>query len=242
MKAILYIGHGTRSKKGTSEARAFVERVMKRVEVPVQEISFLELSEPSIEEGFRRCADKGATEITVVPLFLLAAGHIKQDIPRALSEGQAKFPDIQVSIKDPFGVQDKILDAIAELVRDSVGSIGHQDQALVVGRGSSDPGIQADFAMIANGIRERLGVKDVTVCYLAAAAPRLEEGFRRVLEKSEQEGSVIVIPYLLFSGLLTAEITQEIRKWMNAGRPIYNTGPLSSHQVIEDVVIERTAN
>ncbi|MBM7652873.1 sirohydrochlorin chelatase [Neobacillus cucumis] len=237
MKAILYIGHGTRSKKGADEAKAFIARVSERVTVPIQEISFLELTEPSIEVGFSLCVQKGATEITVVPLFLLAAGHIKQDIPNVLDSLSMAYPDISINVKDPFGVQGAILDAVAELVRETVGTVVQQDQVLIVGRGSSDPDTLADFDLIAAGLKERLGIKGVSVSYLAAAEPRFKEGLRTVMETAE--GRVIVIPYLLFSGLLIAEVTAEIRKWSKLGREIYHTGILSSHRVIEDMVVAR---
>lgn len=237
MKAVLYIGHGTRSKKGADEARAFVARVSERVDVPIQEISFLELTDPSIEEGFRQCVERGATEVTVVPLFLLAAGHIKQDIPFVLESIKGQFPHVSIKVKDPFGVQGMILDAVAELVRETIGSVGIQDQILIVGRGSSDPDTLADFGLITDGIKERLGISGVSVCYLAAAEPRLQEGLTTVMEKAE--GKIIVIPYLLFSGLLIAEVTAEIRKWAKLGREIYHTGILSSHRVIENIVVER---
>jgi sirohydrochlorin ferrochelatase len=237
MKAILYIGHGTRSKKGADEAKAFIARVSERVTVPIQEISFLELTEPSIEVGFSLCVQKGATEITVVPLFLLAAGHIKQDIPNVLDSLSMAYPDISINVKDPFGVQGAILDAVAELVRETVGTVVQQDQVLIVGRGSSDPDTLADFDLIAAGLKERLGIKGVSVSYLAAAEPRFQEGLRTVMETAE--GKVIVMPYLLFSGLLIAEVTAEIRKWSKLGREIYHTGILSSHRVIEDMVVAR---
>ena len=84
MRAILYVGHGTRSKKGAAEAKSFLQKIIRQTNISIQEISFLELTEPFIEEGFIRCVKKGAAAITVVPLFLLAAGHIKTDIPEAL--------------------------------------------------------------------------------------------------------------------------------------------------------------
>jgi len=236
MKAILYIGHGTRSKKGADEARAFIARVSERVDVPIQEISFLELTEPSIEEGFRRCVESGAAEVTVVPLFLLAAGHIKQDIPNVLEELRSTYPDVSIKVKDPFGVQGPILDAIAELVRETVGKVGLKDRVLIVGRGSSDPATLADFGLIVDGVKKRLGITGVSVCYLAAAEPRFSEGLAAVLDA---EGKVIVIPYLLFSGLLIAEVTAEIGKWSKQGLEIYHTGILSEHRVIEDIVVER---
>ncbi len=229
MKAILYIGHGTRSKKGAEEAQSFIERVMGRVDVPIQEICFLELTEPLIEEGFTTCVERGATTIEVVPLFLLAAGHIKQDIPQALSLLQEKYPQIQVNVQDPFGVQGGILNAIAELVRDSVNELEPRDRLLIVGRGSSDPAIHADFAMIAAGIKERLEIEHVSVCYLAAAEPRLREGLETISASSDT-GRVIVVPYLLFSGLLIAEVDHEVRKRQKQGQQILHTGPLSRHR------------
>ncbi|EKN70832.1 sirohydrochlorin ferrochelatase [Neobacillus bataviensis LMG 21833] len=239
MKAILYIGHGSRSKKGSEEAKAFIKRVIDRTDVPIQEISFLELTEPFIEEGFEQCVARGASEITVVPLFLLAAGHIKQDIPLALSGLQARFPEIQVTVKDPFGVQGRILDAIVDLIRDTAGDLVPADRLLLVGRGSSDAGILDDFSKITSGIRNRLGIKKVSVCYLAAAEPRLLEGFESIT--ADAEGRVIVVPYLLFSGLLLAEVNQEVQRRQKLGQEILLTGALSGHRAIEKIVIERAS-
>jgi sirohydrochlorin ferrochelatase len=237
MKAILYIGHGTRSKKGADEAKAFVQRVMYRMNVPIQEVSFLELTQPLIAEGFARCVERGATEISVVPLFLLAAGHIKHDIPRVLSSLQEKYPQIRIDVKNPFGVQESILDGVSELVSASADSVGPKDHLLIVGRGSSDPAIHADFSAIADGLKARLGVDHAAVCYLAAAKPTLDEGLEAIIQNAGSR--VIVVPYLLFSGLLMAEINQKVSLLQRQGREIIHTSPLSSHQVIEDIVIAR---
>lgn len=237
MKAILYIGHGTRSKEGAEEAKSFIHRVMERIDVEIQEISFLELTKPGIEEGFLRCVDRGATEITVVPLFLLAAGHIKEDIPQALSHLCKRFPDINVNIRDPFGVQGKILDGIAELVRNTVFDLSPHDSILIVGRGSSDKSIHTAFAAISQGISERLEIENVAVCFLAATEPRLQEGVETISKHAA--GKIIVIPYLLFSGLLLKEVDQMVRQRLEQGQQIIHTGQLSKHRVIEDIIIER---
>jgi sirohydrochlorin ferrochelatase len=233
MKAILYICHGTRSKKGVGEAREFLKRVMERIEVPIQEISFLELTEPLIDEGFMRCVDRGASEITVVPIFLLAAGHIKEDIPKALAALQERYPYVQLNVKNPFGVQDEILDAIAELVSDEAGGLTASDSILIVGRGSSDPDLHFSFRQITNGIQKRLNTESVSVCYMAAAEPRFQEGFETALGKTI--GRLIVIPYLLFSGLLLNEINQKAKK----EQKVIVTGPLTRHRVIEDLVFRK---
>lgn len=240
MKAILYIGHGTRSRKGANEAKSFINRVMDGIDVPIQEISFLELTEPCIEEGFQRCVEKGATEIIVVPLFLLAAGHIKEDIPLALSSLKEIYPNVQVNVRNPFGVQEIILDAIAELVRTNIVDFTSQDSLLIVGRGSSDPSIHDSFAFIAKGIQERLKAEHVSVCYLAATEPRFKEALELVTQEATER--VIVIPYLLFSGLLINEVSKQISQRQNLGQQIFQTGPLSMHRSFEKIVIERALN
>ncbi|MEH7110041.1 sirohydrochlorin chelatase, partial [Bacillus sp. JJ1764] len=240
LKAILYIGHGTRSKTGLQEAKAFIQRVMERSNVPIQEISFLELAEPTIAEGFRRCVERGATEITVVPLFLLAAAHIKEDIPKALNEISMLFPKVSFQITDPFGIQDCLLDGLAELIKDTAGEVSENDSVLIVGRGSSDPAIQLAFDQIANCLQCRLDAKRISVCFLAACRPTLTEGLERLTEETSER--IIVVPYLLFSGLLLNEVQQKVRRLQKQGHSIISTIPLSRHKIFEDLLIQRISN
>ena len=52
MKAVLYICHGSRIREANEQAISFIQQVMKRVDIPIQEIGFLELSEPTIAARF----------------------------------------------------------------------------------------------------------------------------------------------------------------------------------------------
>ncbi len=239
MKAILYIGHGTKAKKGAIEAKAFMQQVMEKVNAPIQEMSFLEFTEPSIEQGFFHCVEKGAAEITVVPLFLLAAGHIKRDIPRIITSLKKKHPAIKVVVRNPFGVQSEILDGVAELVRNTVLDVNKNDSILIVGTGGSDPTIYSAYAEIVEGIRKRLGTDHVSACFLAAAKPDLEQGLKTITQ--EANGRVIVVPYLLFSGVLLTVIVQKIKKMIKAEHVIVYTGPLGSHHIFQELVIQQAS-
>ena len=239
MRAILYVGHGTRSEKGAAQAKNFLEKIIKQTSVSIQEISFLELTEPFIEEGFIRCVKKGATAITVVPLFLLAAGHIKTDIPEALFPLQRQYPQIQVSVADPFGVQERILDAITEMVK-ATGAWNGREALLVVGRGSGDPAIHKAFGKITEGLKQRLEAETVSVCYLAAATPNFQQGITEI--SRDIKAGVIVIPYLLFGGLLLEEIDQEVNKRKRKGHQVLHTGCLNRHQAIQEIILERSVD
>ena len=237
MRAILYVGHGTRSKKGADEAKQFIERVISEVKCEVQELSFLELTEPYIDEGFTRCVERGATSICVVPIFLLSAGHIKKDIPEALEPLKKRFPNIPVEMADPFGVREDLLDALAELIRDAAPDVNGADSVLIVGRGSSDPGLLDNFVSIVKGVKERMALAQVEASYLAAAAPTFQDGIRNICEKTL--GRVIVVPYLLFEGLLLAEVRAEVRKRTKNGESLLLANPLGKHQAVIDIIKNR---
>ncbi|MEM5594965.1 CbiX/SirB N-terminal domain-containing protein [Niallia circulans] len=79
MEAILYICHGSRVKEASEQAVSFIEKCMKINGFKgIQEYSFLELSDPSIEEGFQKCVEKGASTIYIIPVLLLTAAHAKK--------------------------------------------------------------------------------------------------------------------------------------------------------------------
>lgn len=238
MKAVLYIGHGTRTKKGVQELKSFIQRLMAQCDVPIQEYCFLKLTEPPIEAAFQRCVERGATEITVVPLFLLAAGHIKEDIPKALSSVRERYPTIKVKVRNPLGVQEKILNVIEDLVLETVPDLTFKDSILIVGVGGSDPSIPFAYEEIIKGIKQRLGNENISVCYLAAAEPSLQEGMEIISEKAAKR--IIVIPYLFFSGQLLHVIKQKVKERQKQGQDIICINPLSSHPDIEEIVLQST--
>ncbi|MCA1026016.1 sirohydrochlorin chelatase [Cytobacillus kochii] len=225
MKAILYIAHGTRSKKGIREVECFLQTIMKQVNVPIQEWSYLEICAPTIEQGIEACVHQGAREIEIIPLLLLKGGHYKKDIPGLLLSLQRRFSAIKIDLLPPFGVQSYILDGICDLINEKYSPITEKDHLLVVGRGSSDMNIYKDFNLITTGLKARLAVNNVTSCFLAAATPRLEEGYH--LSQSRTKNRVIIIPYLLFSGLLLDELQQFTEQKRALGDQTFIIEPLS---------------
>lgn len=209
MKAVLYICHGSRLKAAKEEAVAFITSCMNRVEANIQEVCFLELASPSIEEGFRTCVKRGATEIVAIPVFLLAAGHVKKDIPFELRKLNEEYPDIKIVYGNPFGVSEVLVKA----VYNGSGIKDYEEEVtlLLVARGSSDPETLQDMKWISSLFQKEENIKEVEICYLAAAEPKFEEKLREVVERKEK--SVVVLPYLLFTGLLMKHVEKEVRQY-----------------------------
>lgn len=197
MQAILYIAHGTRMKEGERQAIEFLLRVKAEVHVSIQEIAFLELSNPTVEQGIASCVEQGATEIIVIPLLLFAAQHAKTDIPDILQKTIAQYPKLLVKFGTPIGITRKMVEAVVEQLA-SV-HFPERGQILLVGRGSSDPDIHRDFAEIASRVKLRTGLRNIDIAFLYGKGPQLTE----ILQANEErEDPLILIPYLLFTGLL----------------------------------------
>jgi len=218
MQAILYIGHGTRHSKGVLQCVEFIRKVKQRVKVPIQEIAFLEIVEPTIEVGVRRCVERGATSIAIMPLLLLTAHHANLDIPQELKEVQMRYPHIQFTYGKPLGIEQEMIETVVEQVDQAVAKAarsvllesdlrqGEADVLLIV-RGSSDIGLAQQAEEICQQVSNLSGYIQVKPCYLYGAGWRFEEALEsyRVSDRA-----VVIVPYLLFDGLLSVGIEKKI--------------------------------
>lgn len=234
MQAVLYVCHGSRVKEAGKQAKFFIQQCMKIVDVPLQEICFLELEQPSIAEGFARCIEKGATKIAVVPVLLLTAVHAKQDIPDELQALQNRYPDVSISYGRPLGVHEQIPSILLERIGKE--RIGRGAKVLLVGRGSSDPDVRRDMQHIASLVENAYPFQKVEICFLAAAKPSFQEGLQRALLYHRNQ--VFVVPYLLFTGRLMMEIERTIKQFHRSNVVLCSF--LGYHPSLVEVLKQRT--
>lgn len=81
--------------------------------------------------------------------FLLAAGHVKKDIPFELEKLTNQFLNVKVTYGNPFGVSETLVKSVY-----SGSGIEQEDKnevtLLLVARGSSDPEVLKDINWIAS--------------------------------------------------------------------------------------------
>ncbi|PEV64421.1 sirohydrochlorin chelatase [Bacillus thuringiensis] len=235
MKAVLYICHGSRLKTAKEEAIQFITSCMSRIEANIQEVCFLELANPSIEDGFRTCVKRGATEIIAIPVFLLAAGHVKKDIPFELVKLKNQYPNVKVTYGNPFGVSETLIKSVYN--GSGIEKEGKAEVTLLlVARGSSDPEVLQDIKRIASLFQAEEKIKKVEVCYLAAAEPKFERKLKEVVEREVE--NIVVLPYLLFTGLLMKHIEKEVRQY--ALEEIKISPYLGKNEALQDMLIQKT--
>ncbi len=112
MKAIIIIDHGSRYPA----ANDFLLKVVERAQELTPEVhvfgAHMELAEPTISQVIKECVNKGVTHIIAHPYMLSPGRHAIRDIPNLVYEEAAKYPDINVEVTEPLGLDDGIINVI----------------------------------------------------------------------------------------------------------------------------------
>jgi sirohydrochlorin ferrochelatase len=118
--AFLLIAHGSRHPEANADLHHVVDDLRQRGHAVV-EAAFLELAEPDIAEGGRRCVAQGAAVVVLVPYFLSAGVHVRRDLTEARARLAACFPAVDFRLAEPLGRHPLLLEVVAERAREALG-------------------------------------------------------------------------------------------------------------------------
>lgn len=210
-RPVLLIGHGSRDSEGRQSLLDFAEAYQaldrSRPVIPC----FLELTEPTIQQGVDRCVELGYTDLSALPILLFAARHNKFDVTNELDRARQRHPQVKFHYGRHFGITPGLFDLwrtrLAQLDQPQWNpeGISREDTVLLfVGRGSSDPDANGDVFKMARMLWEGSGYHTVETCFIGITHPRMEEGFRRARLYNPKR--IIVLPYFMFTGALVKKI------------------------------------
>jgi sirohydrochlorin cobaltochelatase len=242
--ALLLIGHGSRDTGGIREFRRLADRLYAALPGRLCVSSFLELAAPSLREGVELLLQQGAGAITALPVMLLAAGHLKDDIPGELKAIQARYPQLNITLGTELGVHPPMLQAARERIEscETAFGPGYSRRAtflLVVGRGSSDPDANSNLVQITRWLWETLGFGWAGTAYGAATPPSVADALVRSRGLGFKQ--LLVFPYVLFSGRVIQQIHAAVDAY-HAHHPELKvvTAPyLNDHPLVVQTLIER---
>jgi len=243
VKAVLFVGHGSRESKGNEQVIMMVENIKKQLEKDLLiETCFLELAAPDMDTGIARCVEQGATSVAVIPMMLFAASHSKLHIPFAIDEAKKKYPNVRFTYGRPIGIHEDML-AICQARLEEVMPIQSFESegaaVVLLGRGSSDPDANSDLYKLSRLLSEKLAIRQIEPAYVAVTYPSLEERVKAFVALGAKK--VIVLPYLLFTGVLINRLEKEMADLQE----LYPTIELSLasylgfHRNLEKVFMER---
>ena len=209
---VLIVGHGSRDSCATIECESVVATYRtRRPDLDVVH-GYVELTSPSLVMALRQLAQR-VDFVVVLPLFLFAAGHVKNDIPLALSQAREEFPAVRFTVAHALGVHPHLVELAFERARTALecAADAAKTAIVVVGRGASDPDANGDFCKVVRLFAEGREFGWVVPCFIGVTRPLLEETVE--LAARARPKRIVVIPYLLFGGRLIAKIREQVESF-----------------------------
>jgi sirohydrochlorin cobaltochelatase len=241
---IMVCGHGSRSVEATDEFSRLVDGLKIRFPQHPVDYGFLEFATPIIHDGLENLRKQGVDHIIAVPGMLLAAGHVKNDLPSVVNEYAAEHPELKIEFGKDLGVDTRMLVAARQRIEQALekaeGDISREDTLLmVVGRGTSDPDANSNVSKIARMLWEGMGFGWGEVCYSGVTFPLVAPGLEHAAKLGYKR--IVVFPYFLFTGVLVKRIysiTDEIiDRYPNI--EIIKAGYLNDDELVIDTFADR---
>ena len=110
--AIILFSHGSVLCGAGQNLAELAIRMQARGDAPVVEVGYLNYSDPRFPDTVRRCVERGATNITVVPYFLVAGKFVKEDLPIFIADAQQRYPNITVRVAEALRYHPTLADAL----------------------------------------------------------------------------------------------------------------------------------
>ncbi len=243
LPAVLLIGHGTRICTGVAEFNTLAKNLQIALPDRVCMASFLEMVDPTIPHSLDILYKKGFRSITALPAFLMAASHIKKEIPALIQGFQAKHPELKIIVGKELGINANLIEIAKERIENAeskfMGNYNRKDALLLmIGRGSSDTDANSNISKISRILWEEMGFGWAETAYTAVTKPLIDDALGRIHLLDFKY--LVIFPYLLFNGkvfeLVCATIDAYQAKYPKARTaivPYLNNHPLLTHIFLE---------
>lgn len=210
-RTVLVVAHGSRETSGNAETAEFVARWRQMRPQWRIELCFIEHAEILLDEGLDRAAE-GAREVVVLPLILNAAGHVKMELPQAIERARERHPQVRFVARRHLGMGAELFSLIQQRLQEALGELDVPDPAttgvILLGRGSSDPGGNAELAKMARWVFEANGHELVDLAFTGITWPRLETVVARQVRLGMMQ--IAIVPVYLFTGVLIERIGAQV--------------------------------
>ncbi|HWF61615.1 MAG TPA: CbiX/SirB N-terminal domain-containing protein [Nitrospira sp.] len=206
---LLIVGHGSRDSKANLEFEALVAIYRSRRPDLTVAHGYIELAQPSLITALR-CLAQQVDVVVVLPLFLFAAGHVKNDIPLALAQARHEFPCPRFAVARALGVHPSLVDLAYERAKPELDGAREllKTAVIVVGRGSSDPDANAEFCKAVRLFTEGRNLGWVLPSFIGITRPTFVEAAELVARARPER--IVVVPYFLFGGRLIDKISEQV--------------------------------
>ncbi|MDQ2710195.1 MAG: sirohydrochlorin chelatase [Actinomycetota bacterium] len=219
---LVLVAHGTRDVAGTALIGRLAAAVGRRLPGVVVRLAFVDVRQPTVADALTQMLDLAGPPAIVVPAFLAAGYHVREDLPRQVADAVPYGRAVLTPLLGP----DPLLVAAAA---DRLARAGWRQGGVVVlgAAGSRDPRARVDLLAAADALARRLGT-EVHAGYLASGEPKAAW---LVAELRASGRRVAAASWLLAPGLFH-------RRLADSGADVI-ADPLGVHPAVVRAVVSR---
>jgi len=214
---VIICGHGSRAKIAEEEFSLLAKGLRERHAQLKVEYGFLEYSAPNIHMALDSLLEQGVDKIYAVPGMLFAATHAQNDIPSVLTTYQENHPGLEIEYGKELGLHEEMIEAFQSRILEAMGydsapATGelYDSMLVVVGRGTSVTGANAEAAKLTRIVCENLGFGWSQTVYSGVTFPSVGRGLEMAVKLGFKK--IVVAPYFLFGGRLIDRIYAYVDK------------------------------
>jgi sirohydrochlorin cobaltochelatase len=177
-----------------------------------------------------------------VPAMLMAAGHVKNDVPSEIHEAKGRHPRLAFSMARPIDIHPALLELCRIRYREALEGRADIDAAqtllLLVGRGTSDPDANANIARVARFLWEAYGAGWAGIAFSGVTLPSVDEAL--TVCRRLGYARIVVQPYFLCEGLLLKRVRETVaRHAAESNTEIFATSHLGLHPLLLQALEDR---
>lgn len=231
IEAIIYVGHGSKDEKKNRQLEQKMMRIMKKMEIEIQEVAFLEAA-PSLAYKIEQCKKLGATTIIIIPVFLLPGIHVVEDIPSIIEEKKRANPRITFYYGTAFQDAHDLIEDTAVRILQKIDVPKQTQAAVIVSHGSENPQSKEVFERLVRLLEQKVKPMQLFPAYLKSSQPSFEQQLSYVQEKGYAK--ILVVPHFFDFSKFTSEIRSRLAT-LQSDRFVY-VDPIRYNKAIEKLV------
>jgi sirohydrochlorin cobaltochelatase len=240
MLAVILVGHGSLHPGSGAAMIRLAARLRERGLAPLSGAGFLNYSRPAFASTIERAIRQGATEMVVVPYFLVPGKFVRVDLARLVASAQARHPSVTFQLAEPFGDHPALAQLILQRAAEADPAPAPGPRALLIlVHGSPRPESNAPVYALAERIQ---GFAQVVVCFMDLNAPSIGAAIDQVVGAGIRR--LVAVPYFLqLGGHVRDDLPAEIAaaRARHPGAAIRLAEHLGYAPVLADVIVDRVA-
>ncbi len=98
-------------------------------------VGYMNYSEPTFAQAVAECAASGATDVLVLPFFLVPGFFVTKSLPEQLATARAAYPGLTFTVADAIGFDSGLADALIASAQDPLPPAAWRDDLAAAARG-----------------------------------------------------------------------------------------------------------